>query len=761
MLKRLLSGFILFTLTTMAYTATDPIQWSLSGSFPNPANSTHSTVTYTFTNKIPFTLVKPILITKSASPSTEFTYVDTCSGHKLTPNQSCTVAVTLSPSTTGNKSVTLTIEGYDNNRVPLPTLTTSTTSSGPAVTVTTTTPLPSSVDTGSSAPWEFTFTNNGAATATGIAITSNQSSFSTTCTVASSNPRVPPTGTLLSGASCTVSGTFTPTSATPSTQVVTATFTYTQSTTAVTGTTSTTVINATGITGALTVGLPSLTTTTQSYPATFTFTNHDATDYTVKNANSFPVQFVVSGSSTCPSPLVVGGTGTLAAHTSCTYTGTFTPTAATTYTLTSSLTYGSPPPGSPTSVTTSTTAQVAGAGDRTFTFFNHGYFNVWFSLTGGAIANSPTCPASACPLGTTCNTAAQLCYFNNYGPTNNTFLLTPGLSNTVIIPVPPTNSQAPDTQWSGVASASLNCNGSTSCQEADCSNAGGSASCAVGVGFGQPATQAEFTLLKQHQDSYDVEVINGFHLPIEMTPVGGQPTSGYFCGIPGNPSATVDFGACNWNNAVPASPSTSYYWVTSGVATCSSGGTCSGNLLCGLDIGINQVCGSFLGYWSADNACAVNATKAQPLFGCTNYLANPPFPTNTYTMKELYGCVPQSSTILTSCYSAGATAECCGCANWGTIPGITLPATTASCVNTNDTVWTGSVQRTLQWIKAACPNYYTYPFDDASSNFACTSNAVQPGLNATNYTITFCPGGNTGLPSGKSEGRCGTGGACP
>ncbi|WP_457589595.1 thaumatin family protein, partial [Legionella pneumophila] len=73
-------------------------------------------------------------------------------------------------------------------------------------------------------------------------------------------------------------------------------------------------------------------------------------------------------------------------------------------------------------------------------------------------------------------------------------------------------------QWSGNISASTLCNGTT-CQQAACGNAGGTTSCAPGIGFTQPATQAEITMNLTTSDSYDVEVINGFHIPISMQPI--------------------------------------------------------------------------------------------------------------------------------------------------------------------------------------------------------------------------------------------------
>ena len=238
----------------------------------------------------------------------------------------------------------------------------------------------------------------------------------------------------------------------------------------------------------------------------------------------------------------------------------------------------------------------------------------------------------------------------------------------------------------------------------------------------------------------------------QVTPISPYviPGNDYNCGTPGNPTASGGFGSCNWNNAVLPTPSYAYYWVTN-LAPCTSNNTCAvAGQLCGLDSNVDRVCGNFLGFWSADNACAVNPTKAQTYFGCKNYLGTPYSP-NTYQMSSLYGCATPDATqsTLNSCYIFNAS-DCCGCANWDAF-GITVPAGTVACKNTSNTIWTSQVQTKIQWMKATCPNYYTYPYDDESSTFRCSN--VASGSNAVGYTVTFCPGGNSGKPASATEGR--------
>lgn len=759
MLDRLIAGLVLLFLSQPIF-AKNPISWSLSDSFPSKVfvSGAGYSVTYTFISQLPFTMVKAINIAKSYNPHDEFTFEDHCSGLKLTPNQRCTVKVILDPTTIGAKSAQLTIEGYDSNRVPLPILSTTAVQGNGNVSISSsvTTALPSSMVVNTSSTFVFQFTNTGTETATGVTTSSSSSNASSTCGA-----------TLAPGLSCQISGSYLPISTTPSTQIVTGTFSYAQGDSVV-ASTQTLVNPATGLTGAIS-GLPAVTIVGASYQITYTFKNNNPTDMTMTtNAPQASVGtcpgagcVYLAQANTCP---VV--TGVLTAGNSCYMTGLFTPASTGSYSFSSTLAAAAATPG-PTSSTLSTSTTVVPAGGaRTINFVNECNFNVWFSMNGGAIGNSPDCTTDAqCPNGTACDPAANggkgLCFWINPTPPahpSNTPVSPYELealggvnTNSVTVPVAG-NAIDVNTQWSGNISASALCDGSTRCGLADCGNKGGSASCAVGQGFSQPATQFEITMIKNDRDYYDVEVINGFHIPIQVVPDSPYtiPGNDYNCGTPGNPVAGGGFGSCNWDNAVLPSPSYAYYWVTN-LAPCKPDNTCAvAGQLCGLDSNVDRVCGNFLGYWSADNACAVNPGKAQTYFGCNNYLGSP-YPSNTYQMSSLYGCkTPDANqSTLNSCYIFNSS-DCCGCANWNLF-GITIPSATVACKTTSNTIWTSQVQPTIQWMKTTCPNYYTYPYDDESSTFRCSS--VASGSNAVGYTVTFCPNGKSGKPASATEGR--------
>lgn len=323
-------------------------------------------------------------------------------------------------------------------------------------------------------------------------------------------------------------------------------------------------------------------------------------------------------------------------------------------------------------------------------------------------------------------------------------------------------------------SASTLCNnGTATCGQADCQNSNGTASCAVGQGFAQPATQAEITMLIANGDSYDVEVINGFHLPISMAPSLYVTPNNYNCGVPGSNTAGNGFGACIWTSTGPGvgaiPPSNAYYWVqddTPAVPCSVSAPSCPTNQVCGLDSSFNQTCGVFLGYWTADQACGTNATANNAFFNCNLPLSttSPPFPANS-TLSQLMLCkVPKDYTgpNFNTCYgtypsySAAQITTCCGCQDWW-LEGIGANDTAQSCTKPggatqSDPTWQSDIKGQVSWLKSACPSDYVYTFDDATSGFSCTNNL--PGSpNSEGYTITFCSGGDSGLPQNVTDGR--------
>jgi len=721
------SGLLCYVVAQMAF-AIDPIAWTLTDPFPSPVYTTGTYIaTYTLTNQLPLTLVNPLVIEKFGIPVADFSFTDNCTGERLASGGTCTVAINLTPSSSGQKQAGLLITGYDFNRVPLPIVVASVSGTTPTtITGVVSTPLPSPLVVNNTGNFTVTFTNGAGATATGIAVSAaNTTNFNSSCCPTSLAP----------SASCSCSGSFTPTSSTPSTQGVVVQLTYVQGSDV--SVPVTTQVSSDGLSISASTALPGITAHNTSYPAAFKVTNNGSSTITFTGAPTAVVSpvgpvFTQDGGGQCGTSLTGGGT--------CNITGSLATGVSTGfYQLTATVT---PTVGSAVSAVTGTTIQSSTALVRTFVLNNECAFPVWFSFNGGSVTGSSCTTTADCPSGSACNANSGFCYWNNYAPTNNggSFMLAANTGTaTVEIPIPAGLSAATDIVWSGALSARTGCDTTPSCVTAGCGTTTGDAACPAGVGFNQPATQAEFTL-QNNVDTYDIEVINGFHIPIKMSPGSGTP-NGYSCGSPGNLTATNGFGACNWNNAVPIA--NSFYRVTSGGSSCTTQADCSSDTICGLDDTITLRCGNFLGYWSANQACSKNSTNAQQFFGCNNYLGSP-YPANSYQMTNLYLC----NAGLQSCYNTSDT-QCCGCANWyEASPPVTLPTTTP-CDTTGNTIWVNQVQPGLQWMKEACAMVYTYPFDDKSSTFTCGNGSP----NLTEYTVTFCPGGVSGLPTGKTDGR--------
>lgn len=781
-MKNVTKLFQIFTLMVLsfnlAFAAKDPISVVASNAFPSPIfvdGGSHQ-VTYTLKNNLPFQLVRPLELDKITSPVDEFTYLDTCTNNLLRPQEECTLTVYLNPLVAGLKTFQLIVGNqgfFDNNRVPFPINSTiATGQTGIGIVGHVVTPLPTTLPIGQSAPYAVEFENLGTSQATGVSIQSSNTSFTTTCT------------TQLDASSvCMVSGTYTATTALPVQQAVDTTFNYTQGA-SVTESTSTAVTTASGgIVATTPILLPTQMVVGTTKPVLFLFTNQSSSPITITSrdlagpsAGTFTVTSPTNANDNCAGI-------TLSPGQACQLNGTYTAPGSIPSTADVSMTEtvhylaeNSTP--ATTTASTSTTIVTTITNQRTMTFTNQCNFPVWFSLNGSAIPNSPNCPTTACPDGSTCNTGSHLCYWNNASPSTGSYALTTtdaGRTATVDI-IGSLATGSSDTLWSGNFSASTLCSGS-SCGQAACGNHGGTTSCAPGVGFNQPATQAEITMLTVESsgtDTYDVEVINGFHIPIKMTP--NQTANNYSCGVPGNEVAANNFGACDWTNANPlnsnSSPVNKYFWVTSTGTACLSGNTCAtSGEKCGLDIDLNPVCGDFLGYFSANQLCAINSKFTSPFgdgFSCSQNL-NSPFPASTYPLSQLLACpVPAGSTgplfnsgylnYTSGVYTSTELTQVCGCVNWWDVAGIAANSNnndpTFICQSSNssnagatlqvDPQWTSLVQPTIQWMKQACPSAYTYPFDDKSSTFTCT----QP-----DYTVTFCPGGDTGLPTGLTEGR--------
>ncbi|KAK6231695.1 Thaumatin family - like 10 [Theobroma cacao] len=115
---------------------------------------------------------------------------------------------------------------------------------------------------------------------------------------------------------------------------------------------------------------------------------------------------------------------------------------------------------------------------------------------------------------------------------NTGFELAPQASNSINVPAP----------WTGRLWARTQCStssGSFSCATANCGS--GQVAC-NGAGAVPPASLVEFTLAANGgQDFYDVSLVDGFNLPVSITPQGGS-----------GPTCTTTSCAANVNSVCPS-----------------------------------------------------------------------------------------------------------------------------------------------------------------------------------------------------------------
>lgn len=392
-------------------------------------------------------------------------------------------------------------------------------------------------------------------------------------------------------------------------------------------------------------------------------------------------------------------------------------------------------------------------GKRRVKFINKCSFPVWFGMISGATDSNRgdnSCGSDAdCKSGSVCvnrGAAPSHCFWKNPIPANGNYMLAPGGgSNNVYIPI--YQNGLPDA-WSGAATGRTNCVNGV-CETGDCE--GGDKGCPPGKGFTQPTTMAEFTFNNQNNDYYDIELVNGMNIPVEMKPIltaaekaNLKVADPYYCGNPGGSVPFTQVGSCKWN-MVP--PSNDYKHVAVGGAACTTDANCTAPAVCGLSYDpkktpkLQKTCGKLLGYWSPLEACGKDKDSNVAPFFCKQAL---PAPYVNLTNFNMYGCAPVPP--LDSCYKNGAPASCCGCANWDQA-GLPVPPgpATKQCDNKNP-YWVSNVQPKLQWAKKGCPTAYTYPFDDMSSTFQCRRDVNN--LNVMEYVITFCPGGHNGGVTG-------------
>jgi len=719
-------------------TGKNPIGWSVSPTPGLPATTTVGSVyaaEYTLVNNLPFSkFLKPITV---ATTGGFFSYNDNCSNRTLAPRATCSFNVSLKPEQAGANNAVVTIH-YDNNVVPLmPALTTISTS-GSVTGEGNGLPADGITVTGATYNVSFTFTNTGA-TVTGLPVLI--SGFTVTSDTCSNVP-------LVAGHPCRVSGTFSPT--TVGLATLGTTYRY--------GSISVPVVMQTHVhsggagcsrvEGAVALELPGTTYVYADNVVKFIFTNNCSAGNAVLGTATTSV---ANGSALLTkAPSAVNGCTagqTLAPHAFCyVYASAIPQPGSGSLRVLASLPYA----GSVTPATARTNAATVSANNpavRNVVFVNQCSQPVWIGVANG--------PGYSDPTGAAKPSDYMLAGMSSTG----------GLPSTKVV-----NYTAAYVGGFWFPRTGCNLTGSPLvCQTGSCTTD------ATGKCLNQPTvpytkTEDNFPSAAGSDALYDVSMINGFNVPMEMK--GMNPTSTGTTGVLPlqctaaggmiQPTGSL-LGSCPWSftpaSSTPGTTANDLYWVTAGSDTgCTSNTDCTvAGEVCGTaytaeanNSQLNRRCGPFIGYWTVNNYCGLTGTWGSKneftFFSCSNPLTNPvPYPTGS-TNGDLQRCVPQGTT-LGDCYSSVTDGpQCCGCINWDVSTGSEKTYQAYGC-KTMNTDWISggngalSAYQNILWLKQACPTAYSYPDDDTSTQFNCNVTGQY-----TSYQITFCPGGKDGSP---------------
>lgn len=716
--RLLLLGCALFSMGSAA--GSDPVAWQMSPStgFPETAVGSQSTVTYTFTSRLPG---PASLVMQPTTQGSGFSVHNLCNNFVLQNGQSCNVIVRFTPTQAGTSTFQLTY-GYNNDRIPLPTLSAKATGS-PAPTYSLTgsftspNPFPATFHILQSPFVVAEFINTGNTALTGCRAGNNLGNNQLTINPA---PAATVTANTPQAGTCGTVGT--PISIQPNGRC----YLY--------GQLSNLAVNN-GVTLGGLVTCTEATGTAQSPAFDIVSSNPPCTTVAVHNELQLPantykyadnvVKFKITN--TCASDNVDLGTVTVTSNIaatittpviydhcssqqltpgqSCYVTSSVIPQATGALTVTAAVT---PVGGSNTTVTTSSTVASNIQPTHHILFVNQCDFDVWYGMGNGTGAN---CPGPNC-LSPDPNSGALPSAYHLPkqvpGQTPNTIdLAVAGYQNGAFWPR---------------TGCTMTTDGQFNCATGNCATVANSGSCKSTGGLVQPQSpytkfEANLNPTPGNDGVYDVSTINGMTVPVEVKAfgptVGNTASTVYTCSGAGaliQPPATSNLGNCTWtydpSSTMPggAAANHDFYWVTIGADDgCNAN---AGDQLCGMawsggpvpgdptgKTPINRRLGSFLGYNTLDVYAAYttqdtnngvwgsvnlftkygldieipNQTPMSNYGSITNQVI---FPHNTYlSYYVLLSCpVISSTSALNSCYQSTTNndfTKCCGCVEWG------------------------------------------------------------------------------------------------
>ncbi|WP_164014371.1 thaumatin family protein [Pyxidicoccus trucidator] len=349
--------------------------------------------------------------------------------------------------------------------------------------------------------------------------------------------------------------------------------------------------------------------------------------------------------------------------------------------------------------------------------------NRCLQASGGAISNPPT----ACPEGGTC------------------------LCRSVV-------------GWSGGIFGRLGCQADgTKCQSADCGNAPGQP-CPLGKGGTNPFSSAEFTLQPNALDFYDVTIINGANVSIQMGPLGdggfapASPPSPYSCGNAGGTSAqgNADAGmleACSWkftpdtSTGLPADYSVLLRAVT--LPVCTSSSDCASGTSC-----VNNLCQPTLTKCSTTQPyCAGNAVCSNPNNPATGYCSACQADSDCSADAGTPTC---GTTFLPGIGDMTPLVQACGKSiGWWSYEDLCsmLPGYSYGPLNCSQMMTAGTVTDTLTNLFGCAGQFSSSCYNATAGNTqACCGCATFPGNKAGSFWPTTLEAGNN--PAQADAGQC-------
>ncbi|GLT76960.1 hypothetical protein SLA2020_485910 [Shorea laevis] len=249
--------------------------------------------------------------------------------------------------------------------------------------------------------------------------------------------------------------------------------------------------------------------------------------------------------------------------------------------------------------------------------------------------------------------------------------------------------------WTGRIWARTQCSSDNSgrftCATADCGS--GQVTC-NGMGGAPPASLAEFTLASEgRQDYYDLSLVDGFNLPVSITPQGGS-----------GPTCTTTNCAANPHF----------------IHICSSA-CCT--LLLSFYSSISIIFAAKLLHFAAK--LQLHSLSISSLIAAMKWQFH--FIISAGLIATFFAIIPTNAVCPSELALTGSDESIIGCKS----ACVVFNQPQCCCTGQYNSADTCKPTNYSMIFKNQCPQAYSYAYDDRSSTFSCTG--------GPNYLITFCP----------------------